>query len=98
MRNDDASKIVQSAIGLNIGALRKRYGFSQAGFARMISVDRSYVNQIENGRKNPTVEVLIKIADGLDVPITELFCGLEVAPPRMLPECTAEYSVVKLPR
>lgn len=98
MGNDEVSIFVQSAVGLNISTLRTQRDLSQVDFARMVSVDRSYVNQIENGKKNPTIKILTRIADGLDVPITELFTGLEIVSPWQLREYIAKYSVVKFPQ
>lgn len=56
----------------------------------MIGMNRTYLSDLENEKGNVTVDILVKIADGLDVPITALFAGLEDAPPRKLhPPSTA---------
>ena len=52
----------------------------------MINLDRTYLSQIENGKGNVTINILIKIADGLDCPITALFDGCETDAPRNLPK------------
>jgi len=37
-----------------------------------LSVDRAYISNIENGRMNPTLSTLGKIAGALNVPINVL--------------------------
>ncbi|WP_232501838.1 helix-turn-helix transcriptional regulator [Eggerthella sp. YY7918] len=39
----------------------------------MVGVSRQYLIDIESGRANPTVDVLERIAGGLDIPIRALF-------------------------
>lgn len=41
----------------------------------MVGVSRQYLIDIENGRANPTVDMLERIAGGLDTPVSALFQG-----------------------
>lgn len=41
--------------------------------ARISGIEKSNLSAIANGKKNPTVDTLEKIADGLGVPISRLF-------------------------
>ena len=84
MKNDEASILVRLGVASNIRAIRKECGHTQTAFAEMINVNRSYISQIECGRGNISLDVLVKIADGLDRPVTDLFRGLEVDVPRNL--------------
>lgn len=84
---------VRRIIGANIARMRDEMGISQSEFARRFSIDRSHLNLIESGRQNASIYALVKIADGLDVPLTKLFVGLEGNTPYRL----AEYAVVDLP-
>ena len=84
MKNDEASILVRLGVASNIRTIRKERGHTQTAFAEMISVNRSYISQIECGRGNISLDVLVKIADGLDCPVTDLFRGLEVDVPRKL--------------
>lgn len=71
-------------MGQNIKALLARDGLSQSALARMISKDRTNINELITGKANPSLDLLVKIADGLDVPLTELFFGLDGAAPHNL--------------
>lgn len=39
----------------------------------MSGVSATHINYIENGKRMPTIEVLCKIARGMQVPVTDLF-------------------------
>ena len=48
--------------------LRIRAGWSsQEDFANHIGIDRTYVSGIERGRRNPTLDVIVRLATGLEV-------------------------------
>lgn len=49
---------------------------SQASFALMVGVSRKYLIDIEGGKANPTVDMLERIAGGLDTTVGQLFEGL----------------------
>lgn len=61
------------AIGERIKELRLKNSMSQEAFAEKIGLDRSYICKIESGQKNLTLETLIKICEGLNVSLKELF-------------------------
>ena len=63
----------KQTVGLRIRALRKARHLTLRRFGLMIGMDRTYLSGVENGKRNPTVDTLSKIADGLDVPLIELF-------------------------
>lgn len=71
-------------VGQNIKALLAREGISQSALARMISKDRTNINELIAGKANPSLDLLVKIADGLDVPLAELFFGLDGVTPHEL--------------
>lgn len=50
-------------------------GLSQEELAYRAGIDRSYLSEIENGKKNLGVMVLEAIAAGLDVEAAALFKG-----------------------
>lgn len=60
-------------IGINISSRRKSLDLSQRDLAKQIGIDYSNLCRIEQGKANPSIETLLKIADGLDVDIVELF-------------------------
>jgi transcriptional regulator with XRE-family HTH domain len=59
-------------IGHNIAQARKDAGFSQEDLAGLAEMDRSYLSEIENGKKNLSVLALLKIAKALGVEVGEL--------------------------
>ena len=54
-------------IGQRISHLRKQKGLTQEDLAGLTEMDRSYLSEIENGHKNLSVVVLLKIAKALKV-------------------------------
>ncbi len=65
---DDAKKL-----GENLKKLRIKKDISQIELARMLSVDRSFVSNIENGKNNPTLSTISSLAKALKVSTEELF-------------------------
>ncbi|MBL4807752.1 MAG: helix-turn-helix transcriptional regulator [Rhodobacteraceae bacterium] len=59
--------------GKRLRELRKHNGFSQEGFALQVDLDRTYIGGIERGERNPGLKVILRIAQTLNVPITDLF-------------------------
>jgi transcriptional regulator with XRE-family HTH domain len=70
------------ANGAAIRALRAAYGWKPSKFATAVQVSHGYLTNIEAGRKQPSPEVLRRIADALNVPlaaITSEYSAGEVA-------------------
>lgn len=59
-------------IGQNIAKLRKYKKLSQEDLAGAAEIDRSFLSEIENGHKNLSVLVLLKIAKALGVKPQEI--------------------------
>lgn len=53
---------IQSRLGLNVRRLREGKGWSQEDYADRAGIHRTYVSDIERGRRNPTVTVVEKLA------------------------------------
>ena len=68
--------MITKSLGVRIQELRKKKGLSQEKFALQIDMDRTYLASVEAGKRNISVNNIKKIADGLDVSISELFEGL----------------------
>lgn len=60
------------AIGKAIRQLRNEQGLSQEKLALLAEIDRSYMGGIERGDNNVAVLTLQKIADALQVTMTEI--------------------------
>ena len=52
--------------------LRKERGLSQEALALLCDIDRTYIGRIENMKRNPSLEILNKIAKGLGIKLIEL--------------------------
>jgi transcriptional regulator with XRE-family HTH domain len=49
-------------LGRNLRRLREEQGWSQEDFADRAGIHRTYVSDIERGRRNPTIAVVEKLA------------------------------------
>lgn len=65
------------ALGGRIRDLREKKGLSQETLAFDLNVHRTYVGLIEQARRFPSMQMLIRIAEKLDVTLAELFSGVE---------------------
>lgn len=52
--------------------IRTERGLSQEALALICDIDRTYIGRIENLKRNPSLEILEKIAKGLDIKLSEL--------------------------
>jgi DNA-binding XRE family transcriptional regulator len=59
-------------LGENLKKLRLKNKLSQGDLAKKLEVDRAYISNIENGRMNPTLSTLEKIAGALGISSSEL--------------------------
>ncbi|WP_080797792.1 helix-turn-helix domain-containing protein [Arabiibacter massiliensis] len=59
-------------IGGKVRAARRAHGISVEKLALMVGINRNYLRNIEFGRANPTIDIIIRIADGLSIPVWEL--------------------------
>lgn len=56
-----------------IKTLRQEKGLSQKALAEQVGVTDAYITMLESGkRKNPSLDILKKLAKALGVPVTEL--------------------------
>jgi transcriptional regulator with XRE-family HTH domain len=52
--------------------LRANKGYTQQAFADKIGVSQAYINQMEKGKRVPSMKVFVKIAKALNVKLDEL--------------------------
>ena len=60
-------------LGQNLKKIRTKNGMSQGDIARALNVSRGYVSNIENGKLNPTLSTIVRLAEALDVSTDKLF-------------------------
>ncbi|MCJ8290003.1 MAG: helix-turn-helix transcriptional regulator [Crocinitomicaceae bacterium] len=59
-------------LGLKIKHIREKKGFDQKSFAFDCEIGRTQLYMIENGKTNPRLLTLMKIARGLEISVDEL--------------------------
>ena len=59
-------------LGQNLKRIRKGKGISQGDIVRKLGMPKSFVSNIENGKTNPTLATIAKLAKALNVNIEEL--------------------------
>ena len=64
-------------VGQIIGRLRTERGVSQEVLSGLAGIARSHLSMIENGSKSANVETLWKIANALDMRLSELIFIVE---------------------
>ncbi len=64
---------IQQKIGKRIRELRKEKGLSQEAFADLARIDRTYVNSVENGKRNISLKNIEKIANAFNISISNFF-------------------------
>jgi transcriptional regulator with XRE-family HTH domain len=68
---------IKLKVGGRIKELRKQLNISQETLALKAEVDRTYVTDVENGRRNISVEILERIIKALEVSFSEFFNSKE---------------------
>jgi transcriptional regulator with XRE-family HTH domain len=84
---------VIGVLGENLRRRRTRRGLSLERLSKASGVSRAMLGQIELGRSSPTVGVLWKIAQALDLPISALISGPESQATTVLPQAEARLLV-----
>lgn len=59
-------------LGENLKRIRTAKGISQGEISRILEVDKSFISNIENGKTNPTLSTIAKIAKAVGVSVGEL--------------------------
>jgi transcriptional regulator with XRE-family HTH domain len=60
-------------VGLRIRELRNQIGISQEALANKAEIDRTYVTDVENGRRNISIENLQKLVNALEIQFKDFF-------------------------
>ena len=63
----------KAALGSRIKALRRQRGLSQEQLASKADITAQYVSNIERGRENPTLDLLLRLAAALRVSPVDVF-------------------------
>lgn len=63
-------------LGDRIRKLRKKRGWTQAEMAERVGIDRSFLADVERGKRNVSILNVSLIAKGLKVSLSQLFSKL----------------------
>ena len=66
---------IEKQLGMRIKYLRGKKRWSQEDLA--LEADKNYISDLERGMRNPTIKVLEKIANALEISLEELFKGIQ---------------------
>ena len=70
----------QEQLGMRIKYLRQKLHWSQEDLALNANINKNYISDLENGRRNPSLEILERIANAFGISLAELFKGIESIP------------------
>ena len=61
--------------------IRKEKGLTQKSLGEKVDVSESMIGMIENGARNPSFELLLKLGEALDCSVDDLLRGEKSPPP-----------------
>lgn len=67
-----ARKSLQQKLGQKIKTLRTGAGLTQEKLGELTGLDRTYISDIERGKRNPSLKSLEKLAKALRVSISDI--------------------------
>ena len=59
-------------LGRRVKYMRKTTGLTQAELAKILGISKSHMGHIEQGKREPSVEILWKLSDTLDIRAKDL--------------------------
>lgn len=68
------------AFGVHLRQLRERRGWSQQELADVADITKKTVYRIETAQTAPTLDVLVCLAEGMEIPLRELVDFAEQSP------------------
>lgn len=71
---------ITSAMQLALAPLIAQSGMTQSALAEAIGVKKGFMSEIVSGKKSPSLDTLVRIAEALQVDIGDMFSGRAVAP------------------
>ena len=70
----------QKQLGMRIRFLRNQQSWSQEDLALEANINKNYICDLENGRRNPSLDILERIAIAFKMSLSDLFRGIESIP------------------
>jgi transcriptional regulator with XRE-family HTH domain len=83
MTHSSAIPDVLAEVGPRLKRLRTRRGVTLTGLAATTGISKSTLSRLESGRRKPSLELLLPLAEVFQVPLDELVGAPEVGDPRI---------------
>jgi transcriptional regulator with XRE-family HTH domain len=64
---------ILSVLSERLKHFRGKKGWTQEDLAKRATINRTYLAEIERGRRNPSLRNLIKLSNALEIPLIALF-------------------------
>lgn len=68
---------LKKKFGLKLRRIRRDRDMTQEQLAERCGISADYVSNMERGNKNPSFEMIAKLAEVLEVEVSELFIPIE---------------------
>lgn len=65
-------KVLAARLASNLLQARERLKLHQQGLAERIGMSKAYLSQIEMGKRLPSLSILVRIAEALNVEVRDL--------------------------
>ncbi len=65
--------VLRKRLGAAVRECRKELDISQEQLGAQAHLDRTYISDIERGKRNPSLDIIAAIARSLKIQISELF-------------------------
>lgn len=76
---EDKEKLFLDALFGVIASLREEQHMSQNELAIKANLERSYISDIERGKRNPSIGVLLRLSEAFEIPLSSLIIRTEFA-------------------
>lgn len=89
--------MIKKAVGLRIREIRESRKMTQEKFSNLVEASRTYIAEVETGKRNISVGTLYRIVSALGMTMTEFFsadCFNQKPEPQA--DSTFDYYVAKL--
>lgn len=70
------STSITARFGLRLRDLRRKSGMTQNALAHHLGLDRSYLSDVERGKKSMSLSYLETVAQGFNMTLSELLTGI----------------------
>lgn len=91
MDGRNADREAGERLGRNLWRARRRAGYSQEELGALCGLHRTEIGLVEQGKRLPRVDTLMKLTGALDIGVETLVDGIEWIPPG--PSATGSLAV-----